>query len=156
MVGIFDPPRQGVTESIEVVQSAGVKVKMVTGDSYETACSIGMPLNFCNISVHFFFEVSFFYLKRMKRLYFYAEFHLLRTFLGARLQLFNTSTNCLSGPQIDQMTDVELESVIREVSIFYRSSPKHKLRIVKVFFTFWCLIINFFKKGHLTYLHNVI
>lgn len=90
LVGIFDPPRQGVTESIEVVQSAGVRVKMVTGDSYETACSI-----------------------------------------GSRLQLFNSGTNCLSGPQIDQMTDVDLESLIREVSIFYRSSPKHKLRIVK-------------------------
>uniref|UniRef100_A0A0N5AVB4 Calcium-transporting ATPase n=1 Tax=Syphacia muris TaxID=451379 RepID=A0A0N5AVB4_9BILA len=90
LVGIFDPPRQGVTESIEVVQSAGVRVKMVTGDSYETASSI-----------------------------------------GNRLQLAKSGSSCLSGPQIDQMTDVQLERVIREVSIFYRSSPKHKLRIVK-------------------------
>lgn len=42
MVGITDPPRQGVAESIEIVQSAGVKVKMVTGDAFETARCIGI------------------------------------------------------------------------------------------------------------------
>ena len=41
MVGIFDPPRPGVRESIETVHGAGVHVKMVTGDSMETACAIG-------------------------------------------------------------------------------------------------------------------
>uniref|UniRef100_A0A914R9J0 Uncharacterized protein n=1 Tax=Parascaris equorum TaxID=6256 RepID=A0A914R9J0_PAREQ len=90
MVGIVDPPRPGVAESIEIVQSAGVHVKMVTGDSLETACSI-----------------------------------------GSRLQLYHDGGSCLSGPQIDQMSDMELEQVIKEVTIFYRSSPKHKLRIVK-------------------------
>ncbi|VDM43176.1 unnamed protein product [Toxocara canis] len=90
MVGIVDPPRPGVTESIETVQSAGVHVKMLTGDSLETACSI-----------------------------------------GSRLQLYHEGDSCLSGPQIDQMTDMELERVIKEVAIFYRTSPKHKLRIVK-------------------------
>ena len=65
-------------------------------------------------------------------------------FAGNRLQLISNGGNCLSGPQIDKMTDVELESVIREISIFYRSSPKHKLRIVKVTFrlliTVWRII----------------
>jgi Ca2+-transporting ATPase len=41
IIGIFDPPRVGCAEAIEVVQSAGVHVKMITGDSLETACSIG-------------------------------------------------------------------------------------------------------------------
>lgn len=56
MVGIMDPPRPGVAESIEIVQSAGVKVKMVTGDALETACSIGIVRNFRNI---WKFELSF-------------------------------------------------------------------------------------------------
>ncbi|KAM3720250.1 Calcium-transporting ATPase type 2C member [Dirofilaria immitis] len=90
MVGIMDPPRPGVAESIEIVQSAGVKVKMVTGDALETACSI-----------------------------------------GAHLKLFTEGDMCLSGPEIDRMTDLDLERVIKAVTIFYRSSPKHKLRIVK-------------------------
>lgn len=41
IIGIFDPPRVGCVEAVEVVQSAGVHVKMITGDSLETACSIG-------------------------------------------------------------------------------------------------------------------
>lgn len=44
VVGIFDPPRAGCVEAIEVVQEAGVSVKMITGDSLETACSIGKLL----------------------------------------------------------------------------------------------------------------
>lgn len=51
---------------------------------------------------------------------------------GAHLKLFAEGDNCLSGPQIDKMSDFELEKVIKGVTIFYRSSPKHKLRIVKV------------------------
>jgi P-type E1-E2 ATPase len=41
IIGIFDPPRVGAAEAIEVVQTAGVHVKMITGDSLETACSVG-------------------------------------------------------------------------------------------------------------------
>lgn len=42
IVGIMDPPRPNCRESIESVQMAGVNVKMVTGDSKETACSVGL------------------------------------------------------------------------------------------------------------------
>jgi Ca2+-transporting ATPase len=41
LVGLLDPPRTGCRESIETVQSAGVSVKMITGDSLDTATSIG-------------------------------------------------------------------------------------------------------------------
>lgn len=41
MVGITDPPRPLVRESIEVLQASGVRVKMVTGDAQETAIAIG-------------------------------------------------------------------------------------------------------------------
>jgi magnesium-transporting ATPase (P-type) len=33
---------------------------------------------------------------------------------------------------MDEMSDVDLERVIRNVTIFCRATPKHKLRIVKV------------------------
>ncbi|KAI1728840.1 e1-E2 ATPase domain-containing protein [Ditylenchus destructor] len=91
MVGIMDPPRPGCRESIETVQSAGVNVKMVTGDAIETACNIGLKLN-----------------------------------------LYRLGDTCLSGTQIDEMSDMDLERVIRPVSIIYRASPRHKLKIVKV------------------------
>lgn len=42
LVGICDPPRPYVRESISILMNSGVKVKMVTGDAKETAAAIGM------------------------------------------------------------------------------------------------------------------
>ena len=41
MVGIIDPPRPGVRESIQCLKDGCVSVKMLTGDSQETAKAIG-------------------------------------------------------------------------------------------------------------------
>ena len=41
LVGIIDPPRDGVREAITTLTSTGASIKMVTGDSEETACAIG-------------------------------------------------------------------------------------------------------------------
>jgi Ca2+-transporting ATPase len=41
IVGITDPPRPLVRESIEILTHSGVRVKMVTGDAQETALAIG-------------------------------------------------------------------------------------------------------------------
>ncbi|XP_075225467.1 secretory pathway calcium atpase isoform X2 [Lycorma delicatula] len=40
LVGICDPPRPHVRESIQTLLQSGVKVKLVTGDAQETACAI--------------------------------------------------------------------------------------------------------------------
>lgn len=40
LVGICDPPRPYVRESISILMNSGVKVKMVTGDAKETAAAI--------------------------------------------------------------------------------------------------------------------
>ena len=42
MVGIIDPPRTGVKESIELLMRGGVAIKMLTGDAEETALAVGM------------------------------------------------------------------------------------------------------------------
>lgn len=44
LIGIFDPPRPGAREAIRMLQSSGVSIKMLTGDSEETACAIGARL----------------------------------------------------------------------------------------------------------------
>ena len=44
LIGMFDPPRPGAREAIRMLQSSGVCVKMLTGDSEETACAIGARL----------------------------------------------------------------------------------------------------------------
>lgn len=41
MVGICDPPRPHVRESIQTLLQSGVQVKLVTGDAQETAVAIG-------------------------------------------------------------------------------------------------------------------
>ena len=41
MVGMMDPPREGVAEAIQYLHRTGVQVKVVTGDARETAISIG-------------------------------------------------------------------------------------------------------------------
>uniref|UniRef100_A0A6Q2YMG6 P-type Ca(2+) transporter n=1 Tax=Esox lucius TaxID=8010 RepID=A0A6Q2YMG6_ESOLU len=45
LVGIIDPPRSGVKEAVGILISSGVAVKMITGDSQETAVAIGEYLS---------------------------------------------------------------------------------------------------------------
>ncbi|KAE9557917.1 cation transport ATPase [Companilactobacillus paralimentarius DSM 13238 = JCM 10415] len=44
LVAIIDPPREEVIESLKIMRSAGVEVKMITGDNAITAKSIGQRL----------------------------------------------------------------------------------------------------------------
>ncbi|KAM7382828.1 hypothetical protein PAMP_002534 [Pampus punctatissimus] len=44
LVGIIDPPRSGVKEAVGTLITSGVAVKMITGDSQETAVSIANRL----------------------------------------------------------------------------------------------------------------
>uniref|UniRef100_A0A3P8TWH4 Calcium-transporting ATPase n=1 Tax=Amphiprion percula TaxID=161767 RepID=A0A3P8TWH4_AMPPE len=74
LVGMIDPPRSGVKEAVGTLISSGVAIKMITGDSQETAVSIDGMI--CNL----------------------------------------LSSLCLFSPQI---------------AVFYRASPRHKLKIVK-------------------------
>lgn len=41
LVGMIDPPRSGVKEAVGTLIGSGVAIKMITGDSQETAISIG-------------------------------------------------------------------------------------------------------------------
>lgn len=90
IVGITDPPRPLVRESIDILRQSGVSVKMVTGDSQETAVAVANLIG-----------------------------------------LDTVHHQILSGGDMDQMSDMQLEKIINNVSIFYRVTPKHKVMIVK-------------------------
>lgn len=90
VVGITDPPRPLVRESIEMLTQSGVRVKMVTGDSQETALAIANLIG-----------------------------------------LDTVHQQTLSGDEIDQLNEIQLEKIINNVSAFYRVTPRHKLAIVK-------------------------
>uniref|UniRef100_A0A1A7YP28 Calcium-transporting ATPase n=1 Tax=Iconisemion striatum TaxID=60296 RepID=A0A1A7YP28_9TELE len=90
LVGIIDPPREGVKEAVATLISSGVAIKMITGDSQETAVSI-----------------------------------------ASRLSLFSKGCQCLSGEEVDQLDLQQLSYIVPRISVFYRASPRHKLKIVK-------------------------
>ncbi|KAK9514486.1 hypothetical protein VZT92_027950 [Zoarces viviparus] len=90
LVGIIDPPRSGVKEAVGMLISSGVAIKMITGDSQETAVSI-----------------------------------------ASRLGLFSKGSQCLSGDEVDHMDLQQLSHIVPRISVFYRASPRHKLKIVK-------------------------
>ncbi|NXS65602.1 AT2C2 ATPase, partial [Pandion haliaetus] len=116
LVGIIDPPRAGVREAVQVLSESGVSVKMITGDALETAVAIGQNIGLCNGKL-----------------------------------------KAMSGEELDQLAEAELSSAVKnvivlitktrptfnsihviqdyffvfQVSIFFRTSPKHKLKIIK-------------------------
>ncbi|NWR72321.1 AT2C2 ATPase, partial [Centropus unirufus] len=45
--------------------------------------------------------------------------------------LCNGKLKAMSGEELDQLSDAELSSTVKNVSIFFRTSPKHKLKIIK-------------------------
>ena len=90
MVGMIDPPRKEVKQSIEIAKRSGIKTIMITGDHKNTAFAIGKELNIAN-------DIS-------------------ETMLGS---------------EIDKLTDDELNNKIKNVTIFARVSPEHKVKIVR-------------------------
>ncbi|XP_008428849.1 calcium-transporting ATPase type 2C member 1 isoform X3 [Poecilia reticulata] len=90
LVGIIDPPREGVKEAVATLLNSGVAIKMITGDSQETAVSI-----------------------------------------ANRLGLYSKGCQCLSGEEVDHLDLQELSNIVPQVGVFYRASPRHKLKIVK-------------------------
>lgn len=90
LVGIIDPPREGVKEAVATLLGSGVAIKMITGDSQETAVSI-----------------------------------------ASRLGLYSKGCQCLSGEDVDHLDLQELSNIVPRIAVFYRASPRHKLKIVK-------------------------
>ena len=50
LVGLIDPPREGVVEAIDTCHRAGIAVKMITGDHAATAAAIGRELGLTGTS----------------------------------------------------------------------------------------------------------
>lgn len=92
MVGMIDPPRKEVKESIQKIKEAGVTTVMITGDHVDTAFAIAKELD-----------------------------------------ITNEKSQCLSGEDLEKMSQNELNKRINNVRVFARVSPQHKAKIVKAF-----------------------
>lgn len=96
LVGMNDPPRNGVDKSVRRLMAGGVKVIMITGDAETTALAIakkiGMAINESSREGH---------------------------------------RPVLKGDELDRMTPEELASAISGTSVFARTSPDHKMKIIR-------------------------
>ena len=88
LVGIIDPPRPEVRDSVAVCRNAGIRPVMITGDHPLTALAIATDLGITD------------------------------------------SDRVLVGADLDRLDDAEFTEAVRDVSVFARVSPEHKLRIV--------------------------
>ncbi|SER53945.1 potassium and/or sodium efflux P-type ATPase [Propionibacterium cyclohexanicum] len=91
MIGIIDPPRPEAIEAIATCRSAGIRVKMITGDHAGTAVAIAQEMGIMDDP-------------------------------GARV---------LTGAELEKMSTEKLRAAAPEVDVYARTSPEHKIRIVK-------------------------
>ena len=89
IVGMIDPPRLEVPNSIKTCKNAGIRTIMITGDHVITAKAIAKELG-----------------------------------------IYDENTKAITGTELDNMTDEELDKAVETTSVFARVSPNHKLRIV--------------------------
>ena len=118
LVGMEDPPRRGVADSVRQLRRGGVKVFMVTGDSKETALAIAGRCGILgsdgavaglddllltpNVSCSSFSD-----------------------------DLESGVSEALSGAELDAIPPQNLADSIIGVRVFYRVVPRHKLAIVR-------------------------
>ncbi len=89
LAGLLDPPRAEVQGAIRLMQQAGIRSLMVTGDHPLTARAIAEAVG------------------------------------------LDGNSRVVTGRELDRMSDRELDRVVVEASIFARTTPEHKLRIVR-------------------------
>ncbi len=89
--GILDPPRPEAIEAIADCHTAGIRVKMITGDHAGTAVAISRELGLAT----------------------------------------GDDIPVLTGAELEAMSQEQLKRVVRDVDIYARTSPEHKIRIVR-------------------------
>ncbi|KAF8456796.1 hypothetical protein BDZ91DRAFT_801016 [Kalaharituber pfeilii] len=102
LVGMYDPPRKGVGKAIRKLMMGGVKVIMITGDSETTAVAIAKKLGM--------------------------------PILPAPQQGSNDESTVrpvIRGDELDLMTEAQLAQAIATTTVFARTSPEHKMKIIR-------------------------
>lgn len=88
--GIVDPPRPEAVAAIADCHTAGIAVKMITGDHAGTALAIAREMG-----------------------------------------LAGADAEVLTGTELEALSQEQLREVVRDVDVYARTSPEHKIRIVR-------------------------
>ncbi|MEQ6334285.1 HAD-IC family P-type ATPase [Sphingobium sp. MK2] len=89
LMGFIDPPREEAVRAIAECRSAGIDVKMITGDHVATALAIARQLDLAD------------------------------------------DPRAMTGADLDPLSDAQLQDMVPHIAVFARTSPEHKLRIVR-------------------------
>lgn len=122
IVGMEDPPRDGVAESVWQLRHGGVRVMMVTGDSRETALAIARR---CGIIGTEGDQQSISRRYSTNSLDDYDEGSAM-----SDVELAGENV-AMSGEDLDSIPPQRLSESIAEIKVFYRVAPRHKLAIVR-------------------------
>lgn len=155
LIGMEDPPRDGVAESVRKMRQGGVKCLMITGDAKETAmaiakrCGIVGPVpsldpHYGELDSHDNHANGLhdLLLKKLPSTdtldgdddSVFAIGGSSRGITMADVELGSSSngmSEAMSGTEIDDISLENLAACINDIRVFYRVSPRHKLAIVR-------------------------
>jgi Ca2+-transporting ATPase len=123
VIGMEDPPRDGVAESVWQLRRGGVKVMMVTGDSKETALAIARRCGILGNTDESDENLGM-------SLHSFGDSDGTSDDFGFSDVEFGASV-ALSGAELDDIPPHNLAESIIGVRVFYRVAPRHKLAIVR-------------------------
>lgn len=107
LVAMIDPPREDVKEAIETCKRAKIRVVMVTGDNSETAKAIAKRVGLFEEDVT----------KKFGK-------------LSPKLRRI-VEDGVITGDELNKLSEKEFESLVEGVTVYARTLPEHKLRIIK-------------------------
>ncbi|SOV01742.1 probable PMR1 - secretory pathway Ca++-transporting P-type ATPase [Ustilago sp. UG-2017a] len=106
-----DPPRAGVKDAIAQLARGGVQVVMITGDSEVTAVAMARQLGILSPSS--------------------SSTNTTSSFSSSSSSSSTTTTaGVLTGRQIDTLSERSLVELIPTISVFARTTPRHKMSII--------------------------
>jgi cation-transporting P-type ATPase F len=121
--GMIDPPRAEAVDAVNKCQSAGIAVKMITGDHKLTATSIAKQIGLQNNPARLQWSRG-----RSENSDSGSGAHAAKSGDGAGSA---RELIAITGQELEKLSDSELQDTAERASVFARVAPEQKFRLVK-------------------------